>query len=229
MRRWVDEINRPTFVWRHRDGWLLAVGVLVFVLIFNGPPISHLGGADLRFGLSGPLAATPWHWGAALMLILLVLSGERRPLGSMLLTRPSAKDIEWALIAFGCSMAWTWIATSIWPQRASGGESQIVALGVAGVLVLIVTAAVTEEIVFRGYLSERLGALTRSRWAGAAISLAIFVVPHVAFFGPIWLLHHLAGTVAIIAVVLARRNLWAGMLVHLCRNLPILIPTISAG
>lgn len=221
-------IGEPTFSPTRRDWWLFPVGLAIFWFIFNGPPMSALGDIDLEFGLPGPLASTPWHWAGAMLLIVLVIVGERRGLASMLLTRPSGKDLEWALIAFGCSMAWSWLASLLWPEETSDGTQQIVSLGVIGVLVMIVTAAVTEEIVYRGYLAERLGTLTGSRWLGAALSLAIFVVPHVVFFGPSWLLHHFVGAIAIATVVLVRRNLWVGVLVHLGRNAPILIPTFAA-
>jgi ABC-type sulfate transport system permease component len=57
----------------------------------------------------------------------------------------------------------------------------------------------------------------------------VFVIPHVSFFGPSWLLHQLPGAIAIAAFVLVRRNLPAAMLLHLLINAPILIPTITNG
>lgn len=223
-------VGTPSFVASRRDLAVLPLGLAVFWLVYSGPPVERLGPLDLRWGLEGPLSSTPWKWLGAFALVALVLLVERRRLSSLLILRPGAKDLEWALYAFGAAMTWSWLAGMAFPQDdATGGTGTLVALGVPGVLLLIATAAITEEVAFRGYLAERLGAVLRSRWWGAGLSLAVFVVQHVAFFGPSWLLHHLGGTLAIAVVVLVRRNLVAGMLVHLLVNAPILIPTVLAS
>jgi membrane protease YdiL (CAAX protease family) len=208
----------------------LAAGVAVIAGIYSGPPVDHLGGIDLRFGLTGPLSGDPWKWLGTAALVAVVLGVERLGPRSLLIHRPSGRDLEWVLYAFGIVMAWSWLAARLAPQDNNEGITTIVSLGVAGVLALIVTAAVTEEIVYRGYLAERLGALAgRRRWArplGAALSLTVFVLPHLAFFGPTWLIHQLPGAIALAGLALLRRNLVAAMLLHLLINLPILIPTV---
>lgn len=219
-------VKTPLFRPAGRDVVTLLAGLAIFWFLVNGPPSARIGPVDLRFGLTGPAGSIPWKWLGAIALVVLVLRGERRGLASLLLVRPSGKDWEWALYAFGVAMAWSWLAGLLNPQRGNDGIATIAALGVPGVLALIVTAAVTEEIAYRGYLAERLGAILRSRWLGAAASLLVFVVPHVTFFGPSWLAHQLGGTLAIALVVLIRRNLIAGMVVHLLVNAPILIPTV---
>lgn len=221
-------IGTPAFAPRARDGWIFLAGLLIFWFVFNGPPAREIAGIDLRFGLTGPASSNPWKWGGALLLLALVFWGERRGLASLLITKPSGKDIEWAFYVFGGVMAWSWVASLIAPQEENVGVGMIVSMGIPGVLLLIATAAITEEIAFRGYLQERLGSLMRSRWIGAAVSLAIFIAPHVVFFGPSWLLHQLAGTLALVAFTLIRRNLVATMTLHALINAPILIPTVMA-
>jgi membrane protease YdiL (CAAX protease family) len=211
----------------------VVIGAGVIVGVYGGPPVDALGGVDLKFGLSGPLAGDPWKWIGAAALIAIVVLVERRGLSSLFIHRPSGRDIEWVVYSFGAVMVWSWLVSIVAPQEGNDGVAVIAALGVGGVLVLIVTAAVTEEIVYRGYLAERFGTLVgRGGWArliGAAASLAVFVIPHVSFFGPSWLLHQLPGSIAIAAFVLVRRNLPAAMLLHLLINAPILIPTIANG
>jgi hypothetical protein len=89
-------------------------------------------------------------------------------------------------------------------------------------------AAVFEEILYRGYPLERLSELTGRRWVAVALTLPLFVAPHLAFFGPEWLLYQGSGTAMLYILFLWRRNLVANMLLHLCVNLPILIPTIAS-
>lgn len=66
--------------------------------------------------------------------------------------------------------------------------SEIVELGAtttAGLVALgVVTAAVTEEVLFRGYAIERLEALTGRRWLAGTISLVFFVSVHLAAWSP---------------------------------------------
>ncbi|PPG04293.1 hypothetical protein C5E06_05755 [Pseudoclavibacter sp. RFBI5] len=221
-------IGTPTFEPRTRDGWIFLAGLLLFWVVYNGPPVPELAGIDLRLGMAGPASSNAWKWLGALLLIALVLWGERRGLASLLITKPTSKDIEWAFSAFGGVMAWSWIASLVAPQEENSGVATITSMSIAGVLLLIVTAAVTEEVAFRGYLQERLGSLLHSRWIGAAVSLVIFIAPHVVFFGPSWLFHQLVGTLALVAFTLIRRNLVATMLLHFLINAPILIPTMLA-
>jgi uncharacterized protein len=208
----------------------LTLGVFVIVGVYGGPPVDRLAGVDLRFGLSGPLSGDPWKWLGAALVLTVVLGVERLGPYSLLIRRPSGRDLEWVLYAFGLVMAWSWLAGRLAPQDDNEGIATIVGLGVSGVTVLIVTAAVTEEVVYRGFLAERLGALFGRRpWArvlGATLSLIVFVLPHLAFFGPSWLVHQLPGALAVAGIALLRRNLIAAMLLHLLINMPILIPTI---
>ncbi|SDD31036.1 CPBP family glutamic-type intramembrane protease [Auraticoccus monumenti] len=211
----------------------LGLGLVVIAVVYHGPPVDQVAGLDLRFGLTGPLAGDPWKWAGAALLLAVVVGVERLGPASLLLRRPSGRDLEWVLYAFGAFMVWSWGLSLLAPQEDNEGIATIARLGVAGVLLLILTAAVTEEVVYRGYLAERLGALLGrrpwARWVGALLSLAVFVVPHVVFFGPSWLLHQLPGAIAVAAVALLRRNLVAAMLLHLLINLPILVPTVLAG
>lgn len=204
----------------------LALGVLVIAFIYKGPPVDEIAGVHLWFGLRGPISGDPWKWIGVGLLLAVVLGVERLGLASLLIRRPSWMDIEWALYAFGGAMLWAWVAGMIAPQTGNEGIEIVLQLGVVGILILTVTAAVTEEIVYRGFLAERLGALFGPRrwapWVGAALSLAIFVASHIPFFGPSWLLHQFPSALAIAVIAVIRRNLIAAMLVHLLTNLPIL-------
>jgi membrane protease YdiL (CAAX protease family) len=161
---------------------------------------------------------------AILALITLI---ERRPLASILLKRPRGKDIETAFTYWGIAMAWSWLAMTLFPTRQDAGTAEMVALSIPVLLAMIVTTAITEEILFRGYPIERLNELTGSNWIGPAVSLGVFLVPHLTFFGPTWLLYHGSGTIMIYALYLRRRNLIACMILHFLVNVPILIPALG--
>ncbi|MFS0713443.1 type II CAAX endopeptidase family protein [Microbacterium sp. 2P01SA-2] len=198
------------------------------------PEALRAAGADPRpplaaVGLTGPAAAIFWNTLATALVLAWVLGVERRRLSSLRIVRPTGKDLEWALILFGGAMAWSWLAQLIRPQAApDAGSATIAALPVLTVAAMILSAAICEEILFRGYPLERLTELTGRRWIAVAATLPFFVVPHLFTFGFEWLLYHASGTAAIYALYLWRRNLVACMVLHAAVNAPILIPTVAA-
>jgi membrane protease YdiL (CAAX protease family) len=83
-----------------------------------------------------------------------------------------------------------------------------------GLWVLVsITAGITEEIVFRGYLQRQFTALTRSRWIGLLIQAALFGISHgyqgLAACGRIALFGAFFGGIA-----LWRRSLRPGIIAH---------------
>lgn len=191
-------LQGPGSVWsitRTRLLLSLLIGGAVILLVYQGPPVDQIGGVDLWFGLRGPISGDPWKWIGVALLLAVVVGVERLGLASLLIRRPTWPDIEWALYVFGGSMAWSWVADRIAPQTGNSGIEIVVSLGAVGIILLSVTAAVTEEIVYRGYIAQRLGALFGSGrwtpWAGAALSVALFTASHLSFFGPTWLVRQL--------------------------------------
>lgn len=144
------------------------------------------------------------------------------------LTRPTGRQLELALYLFGGAMLWQWAAMRVVPPAPSRGSAEVIALPVITVVLLIVSAAVCEEILHRGYPLTRLAELTGRPWIGYVLTVPIFVAPHVATFGPSWLWTSGAGTLALYVLYARTRNLPACMMLHLCLNLPMLIPTIAA-
>lgn len=125
-------------------------------------------------------------------------------------------------------MAWYWAASSFVPPTKNEGVDQITSMNPVVVLGIVIAAVIGEEVFFRGYLIERLRELTGYLWVGALISFAIFLIPHLQYFGMYWLYYHSMGALMIYALYLSTRNLIAVMLLHLLVNLPIMIPTLAS-
>jgi membrane protease YdiL (CAAX protease family) len=189
------------------------------------PTVAEMSG--IRLDAEGPASVIPWNILGVVALLVWLLVVERRDLASIGMTRPTSRDVEWALYLFGGCMAWQWIAMLVWPPAQDAGTTSITSMSVLAVVGLIVSAAVCEEILYRGYPIERLSEVTGRRWIAYALTVPIFVAPHVVFFGAQWLWTSGAGALAIYLLYARRRNLPACMLLHLCVNLPILIPTIA--
>lgn len=176
----------------------------------------------------GPAGVIVWNWLAVALLALYVWRVERLGQASLRLVRPTERDLEWAGWIGGAAVLWHWAGAqflTVPPGSSTGGET-LVTLGPAVALALVLTTAVTEEILWRGYVVERLGA-----WIGpvvaAAIGLTVFTLGHVTFFGAGWLVSVLPGAAATYALLLWRRNLYACMLCHAIGNVPIVAVALA--
>jgi uncharacterized protein len=94
-------------------------------------------------------------------------------------------------VALGITVAILTVAASRLLPRSKGATVDTVATsGPAWLLLAVVlTAGVTEELLFRAYPIERLARLTGARWPGALLSLAAFVAFHLEG----WQLGHVLG------------------------------------
>ncbi len=222
-------MNKSFNTRKRAGGWrsklVICIGLAIAILVpkYFYTVTEWLGIASAT---GSPAGAFPQMWLTSALLVGFVLLVERRPLSSLSITKPTGKDIKWAFYFFGAAVTWLWLMSMVLSATQNDGVDSITSLSVVTVVGVIVTAAVTEEIIYRGYLLERIAKLTGALWVGALASFVLFVIPHVAFFGWTWLPTHGIGAVLIYVFYLWRRNLPATMLLHLLMNAPILIPTI---
>jgi membrane protease YdiL (CAAX protease family) len=207
-----------------RKALVIIVGLLLAYLPNYLPSFAQSLGITII--PDNPTAVLIWGWLAVGLLVAYIFSVERKNLSSIRLVKPSEKDVEWAFYFWGISMGLSWVASQFVVLDTSQGVSQITSLPALAVLAIIFTASITEEILYRGYVIERIQVLTGRLWLGALVSFVIFVIPHITFFGWEWLPLHSTGTAMIYVYYLWRRNLVGAMLLHLLLNLPILIPTL---
>ena len=211
-------------------GILLAIFGYYFVYLVQGLTLlsknwsqQHL--ALLGFGLI---------WILAFVLLAIVKWGEKQPFSSIGLKAIGWKEI---LLAVGLGILLsltvpllTLLAVQLLPT--TGNDIQAVASTNAWWLLLIstFTAGIVEEIVFRGYLMERVLSLTGKAWAAVVVSLAAFVLPHLVSWNPA----HVVGVVLPLGVVLSglylwKRNLVFNMIVHFMIDLPLVFMALMSG
>ncbi|WP_191680763.1 type II CAAX endopeptidase family protein [Janibacter melonis] len=201
---------------------VLVGGLLLAHLPTYLPTLARLVGVEIP--LPGPSRVIVWNWLAVTALLLYVVRVERLDLASLRLVRPTEQDLSWAGYLGGAALAWQWVVSLLLPPdaQAAGAEGEIVRLGVGLSLALVVTVAITEEVLWRGYVVERLGARVDPRLA-AAVGLAVFALPHVVHFGPTWLVTGLPGAAVLYALLLWRRSLWACVLCHAILDIPVVV------
>jgi membrane protease YdiL (CAAX protease family) len=173
-------------------------------------------------------------WVLALSLVLIVQYGERLPMVSLGLRQFTLKSLALAavlglLLSVLVPLLTLLIGQVIPPDSSGSIESAVAAASPLVVLLSIITAAFTEEVVFRGYLYERILMLSRRSWLAATISLAAFVAPHLAN----WNTAHVIGVVLPLGLVLTliyarRRNLIFSIVLHFFIDLPLVFLAMGA-
>lgn len=81
-------------------------------------------------------------------------------------------------------------------------------------IALFLTGTVLEEVVYRGYLIERLIALTGSRWLAGLVSWAAFTLVHLRFFGLGATIDIAVVSAALVLLYIWKRSLWPAIVFH---------------
>ena len=190
------------------------LSILINRLFKQGSPNHTLAGFFVSWLLSG-------------IIILIVLRVEKQSLESIGLVAIHWKQI---LLAVGIGIflsstvpLLTMLASKIIPATDEGSISAV-AESVSPLLLLasVITAGITEEILYRGFPIGRLSEITGSTWLAVLVAVFAFTLPH--FLG--WNLAHVIGVVLPLGVVLSLLYLWKGnlllnMIVHMMVNLPL--------
>ena len=185
----------------------------------------------LVVGIAGPadravVGYAVW-WLLAGALLAVTVFAERRPVSTVGMKRLSLRLLGLAAVT-GIALSLLVPLVAVVVDAAGGAPSDVSDVAADTALWVlaagVVTAAVTEEVVFRGYALERLVEWTGRRWLSAVISLSVFVAIHV----PGWSPAHVMGVVlplgaALTVLYLWKRNLLFVITVHFVVNAPLLI------
>lgn len=173
-------------------------------------------------------------WLFALAILAYVVIVERRPLASI-----GWQSLPWksVLLAVGIGIALSLLVPALTllvgmmiPSQESGSISQVAtSFPWWAILLSVLTAGVTEEILFRAYPLSRLLEASWGKWLAGALSLAFFVCMHSAG----WNLTHIVGVVLPLGLILTllflwKRNVWFVILVHTLIDLPLVFLSLSA-
>lgn len=199
-----------------RRAWRIAALGVLLALGFFSLPVGSWVHEDS--GLANRLAFELIVWAWVVGMLLYVVRVERRPLSSIGFRAVGLKDGIIAILAGFLILALlALILLVVFPAlhwTESSQEASILALPYWLNVLIVVRAAVSEEILFRGYPMERLEELTGSRAIAGVVTCTVFTLDHISFWG--W--HHLfiAGSAGAALTVLYfwRRNIWVNMIAH---------------
>ena len=161
-------------------------------------------------------------WVVTVILLALILFWERQSLGSIGMRKMSGRDLLWSIGGFIIGIASFLLTMPIINafglESTSSGITQLAQVPVALRIAVVVTAGVTEEILFRGYPIERLSSLTGRLGLGALIAYVTFVLLHIPFWGIGGAIQIGVWSLIITLLYVKRRNLLACMLMHILND-----------
>lgn len=198
-----------------REKYILLVGLVLALGFFSLPVGTWM---DQFANLAHMIAYELIIWSWVALMLLFVAQVERKPLSSIGFRMPGIRDgaigvLAGMLILAALALIYYVLFPLLhWSEQQQ--ISHVTAMPYWLSVLVVVRAAVSEEILFRGYAIERLQQLTGSRSLAGAVSCLVFTLDHIGFWG--W--HHvfiagLAGAMLTL-LYLWRRNLWINMLAH---------------
>lgn len=157
-------------------------------------------------------------WGLTALVLLVLTLGEGLPLSAIGLKGLRWSSLLWGVVGFGavllCYPLGGYLLRAVGGTMPTGTMQQLASLPVPMLALILVRAAVTEEILFRGYGIERLTALTGSRAIGAVVPWLIFTLAHMQAWGLTYIVV-VAPVAAVLTILyLWRRDLVANIIAH---------------
>ena len=197
-------------------GLAIALAGSTLLAMSLGALAEPLGlGTGFAAGIGREIAA---KWVAFAALLGIVFYWERRGLASLGVARMGWRDVAGAILAFVLG-AFSFVVTtplveSLGLESTVTGIETLAALPLGLVLALSLTAAVTEEVFYRGYPIERLTELTGTVWVGAGLTFLLFSLLHVPFWGLGGAIQIGVDALLLTLLYVWRRNLGACILAH---------------
>ncbi|HEX6661034.1 MAG TPA: CPBP family intramembrane glutamic endopeptidase [Sphingomicrobium sp.] len=148
---------------------------------------------------------------------------EKRPLSSIGIRQLGWDTFGWTLVMTAAlvssiMLSYALILPALGLEMNRGAAKSITDLSLGSQLALFVRAAVTEEILFRGYPIERLLELTRSKWVAALVPGASFIAGHY-WWGAGQMVVVAFGTMIFTLFYLWRRDLICCIVAHFSADL----------
>ncbi len=162
------------------------------------------------------------HWSIVFLLFILITLWEHQSLASIGFRTLSYREILWGFAGFFVGILSFALTTPLIRKlhlnTTSEGVTRLATVPLGLRVVLVLTAGIAEEIMFRGYAIERLTALTGSLAIGAGMAYLVFVLLHLSFWGPGGTIQIGVWTLLVTILYVLQRNLWPCILMHILND-----------
>jgi membrane protease YdiL (CAAX protease family) len=159
------------------------------------------------------------YWVGTVLLLLYITLGERRSLTSVGFRRPTWRTFVFGVLAAVVSVAG--ILAMIYVVLPllhlafnSGAYNKLLAAPLWFRALLVLRAALFEELYYRGFAIERLSELLGARWIAELISFVAFTLAHVTYWGWSQLLIAGWGGAVLTLLYVWRRDVVCNMIAH---------------
>lgn len=203
---------------RPRTGWFTWIGVFLALfgpVVVAGPPALLAGDPESPAAVFIVLCSM---WALLIVLGGIVTGPERAPLSSL-----GLRPFRWRTVGLGIGAGAATILALLLVLAPFGEETHADIERGVGILtawplwlqiMAVLTAGVVEEALYRGYAITRLEFLLGNRVAAASLSLAVFTVVHLPFWGAGSAAAVLAGGLALTLLFLWKRDLLLAIVAH---------------
>jgi membrane protease YdiL (CAAX protease family) len=213
------DLKPPETSQRAQRTTVFAFCGLAGALIFGLLPISHwLVPGD---SMADMLTREAIWWGFALAILLWLSFAERLPLSSIGVRTPTGKSVIFGVLtAIVVTMIIAFEFAVLIPRlhldssAAIAGQQAILKTPYWYRVLLVLRAAVVEEILFRGYLIEKVRQLSGSTILAVIVSVGAFTYAHLRGWGTVHLIAVGASGIVFALLYVWRRDLPSNMLGH---------------
>lgn len=157
----------------------------------------------------------PVHWANLAAVIAVVILAERQRPASI-----GLQPLRWWTLPLGLLAGLFILPVSGLLANALGSSADarfagfLQSLPLATRVLVVLTAGIFEETLFRGYALERLASLLDNKWWAAAVTIAVFSLAHIPAVGLAHLLPVFIVSVLITLLYLWRRDLVVNIVAH---------------
>jgi membrane protease YdiL (CAAX protease family) len=158
-----------------------VTGIGLFLSLFGMliPKLAFLHWSADPSSTSGTLAREIAHFTLAIVILLLVRFGERRPLRSLGIgTTPWWKTLLWGLATFAVCMVVAVALAQLTRYNGGAAGKAFEKLPTWLMTLTVLRAGIVEEICYRGYAMTRLEELTGSKVVAFVVPLVVFGLGH---------------------------------------------------
>lgn len=202
-------------------GVFIVLGFQCLVAIWFYPSSSH------QFNTNSVLHSIIFRWSEVVFIFLFIKVAEKLPLSSIKLVALRFGDFLWGFVGFLVGLIFLAgagaIAEKFHLQYDTHYRSLLLSLPIGWRFATVFTAGVTEEIIFRGYLLERIAKLTHRLWIGVVLSSIVFMALHIPFWGKFAPIGIGAWTAVVIGLYLWKKSLYPCIIMHVLNDVFILV------
>lgn len=208
--------SRPDAVRLQRASWRLSISAIGLMILMQLPIARYLSPGD---GIAATTGHEAVYWALTALLIGYIRLIEEQPLSSVRLQPLTWQSLLYGLVSAlimvgGMAALYVFVLPLLGPSNSASGLATINALPGWLRFLIVVRAAVFEELYFRGFMIERLTDILGLRWLAVVISITAFTLAHLSYWGWAHLIIAGFGGLVLTGLYLIRKDLGTNMIAH---------------